>query len=107
MESDGRIILSTVASREEAERLASHLVTERLAACVNIVPGVVSLYWWNDAIQRDEELLLVIKTVEHNVEALRQRLSTLHPYELPEFLVLKPSEISPQYQTWLNESTRT
>jgi periplasmic divalent cation tolerance protein len=107
MASDGRIILSTVASREEAERLASHLVTERLAACVNIVPGVLSLYWWNDAIQRDEELLLVIKTVEHNVEALRQRLATLHPYELPEFLVLTPSEISPQYQTWLNESTRT
>jgi periplasmic divalent cation tolerance protein len=102
-----RIILSTVGTRGDAERIADTLVTERLAACVNIVPGVKSVYWWDDAVQHDEEQLLVMKSVEGSVDALRERLHAIHPYDLPEFVVLTAADISPRYLDWLEQSTKS
>ena len=100
----GRVIaLSTVGSAEEADRLARALVERRLAACVNVVPGVVSHYRWKGELQRDEERLLVIKTRAERIEALREALRELHPYELPELVAFEISEGSPEYLKWLDE----
>lgn len=97
------IALSTVGSAEEADRLARALVERRLAACVNVVPGVVSHYRWQGELQRDEERLLVIKTRAERIEALRDALRELHPYELPELVAFEISAGSPEYLKWLDE----
>ena len=100
----GRVVaLSTVGSAEEADRLARALVERRLAACVNVVPGVVSHYRWQGELQRDDERLLVIKTRAERIEALRDALSELHPYELPELVAFEISAGSPEYLKWLDE----
>jgi periplasmic divalent cation tolerance protein len=100
----GRVVaLSTVGSAEEADRLARALVERRLAACVNVVPGVVSHYRWQGELQRDEERLLVIKTRAERIEALREALRELHPYELPELVAFEISGGSPEYLKWLDE----
>jgi len=100
----GRVVaLSTVGSAEEADRLARALVERRLAACVNVVPGVVSHYRWQGELQRDEERLLVIKTRAERIEALRDALRELHPYELPELVAFEISDGSPEYLKWLDE----
>jgi len=100
----GRVVaLSTVGSAEDAERLARALVERRLAACVNVVPGVVSHYRWKGELQRDEERLLVIKTRAERIGALREALRELHPYELPELVAFEISDGSPEYLKWLDE----
>ena len=99
-----RLVLSTVGSPEHAERIARALVEERLAACVNLVPGLRSLYWWEGAVQDDREILLLIKTTAERVGALRERLLELHPYEVPEFGVLEIESVSEAYGAWLRES---
>src|SRR6266508_1313089 len=82
------VALSTVATSEDAERIATALVERGLAACVNVVPGVVSVYRWKGAVQREEERLLVIKTRTDRFEALREALVSLHPYEVPDLVAL-------------------
>jgi periplasmic divalent cation tolerance protein len=100
----GRVVaLSTVGSAEQADRLARALVERRLAACVNVVPGVVSHYRWQGELQRDEERLLVIKTRAERIEALRDALRELHPYELPELVAFEISAGSPEYLKWLDD----
>jgi periplasmic divalent cation tolerance protein len=100
------VALTTVGSAEDADRLARALVERRLAACVNVVPGVVSHYRWKGELQRDEERLLVIKTRAERVEALRDALRELHPYELPELVALAISAGSPEYLKWLDEGVK-
>lgn len=100
------VVLSTVPDQKSAENIAATLVEERVAACVNVVPGLTSIYRWKDGIKREPECLLIIKTSAHNFEALRQRLRGLHPYELPEIIALGIGEGDPEYLTWLTESTR-
>ena len=100
----GRVVaLSSVGSAEDAERLARALVERRLAACVNVVPGVVSHYRFKGEICRDEERLLVIKTRAERMEALRAALAELHPYELPELVALEITDGSEAYLKWLDE----
>lgn len=101
---DIRLVLTTLPSPAEAERLATQLVDEGLAACVNIVPGLVSIYRWQDAVQRDAELLLVLKTTEAGYPGLEARLRELHPYQVPEILALTPSAGLPAYLGWLATS---
>jgi len=103
---DAVLVLSAASTREEAERIAQALVDERLAACVNVVPGVVSVYRWKGAVQKDDELLLVIKTRSEAVEALRARLVALHSYELPEVVVLTIAGGHPPYLDWIAEGVR-
>lgn len=101
----GRIVaLSTVGSAEDAERIARELVGRRLAACVNVVGGVVSVYRWKGAVERDEERLLVIKTRAERLEELRQALVELHPYEVPELVALPVEAGHAPYLAWLDES---
>ena len=100
----GRVVaLSTVGSAEEADRLARALVERRLAACVNVVPGVVSHYRWQGELQRDEERLLVIKTRAERIEALRDALRELHPYELPELVAFEITAGSEAYLKWIDD----
>jgi len=101
----GRVVaLSTVGSAEDAERLARALVERRLAACVSVVPGVVSHYRWKGELQRAEERLLVIKTRGERMAALREALAELHPYELPELVAFEITSGSEPYLKWLDDS---
>ena len=101
------IVLTSVAADFDARPLARSLVEQRLAACVNIVPGVLSIFRWKGAIEEDGEQLLVIKTVDENVGALRDALMAIHPYEVAEFLVLSVASTSDAYAAWLLESVST
>jgi periplasmic divalent cation tolerance protein len=98
------IVLTSVAADFDARPLARELVGMRLAACVNIVPGVLSIFRWKGAIEEDGEQLLVIKTVDDKVESLRKELVARHPYEVPEFLVLPVASTSDAYGAWLDQS---
>jgi periplasmic divalent cation tolerance protein len=101
----GRIVvLSSVGSAADGERIARALVERRLAACVNVLPGVSSLYRWKGEVTRDQEVLLVIKTREERFAALRDALGELHPYELPELLALSIAAGHAPYLAWLDES---
>jgi periplasmic divalent cation tolerance protein len=104
--SERLVALSTVATAPDAERIATVLVERGLAACVNVVPGVTSIYRWKGAVERDLELLLVIKTRADRFEALREALVSLHPYELPELIALPVEGGSLPYLAWLDEATR-
>ena len=98
------LVLSTVATAEDAERIARGLVERRLAACVNVVPGVLSTYRWNGAVERAGELLLLIKTRAETFDALREALLVLHPYEVPELIALPIGKGHAPYLKWLDEN---
>ncbi|MEA2238225.1 MAG: periplasmic divalent cation tolerance protein [Thermoanaerobaculia bacterium] len=98
------IVLTSVAADFDARPFARELVEQRLAACVNIVPGVMSIFRWKGSIEEDPEQLLVIKTLEENVDALRDAILARHPYEVAEFLVLPVASTSDAYGAWLLES---
>lgn len=102
--SGGVVVLSTVGKAEDAERIAHALVERRLAACVNVVAGVRSVYRWKGRVEEDEERLLVIKTRRDRFEALKEALVALHPYELPEAIVLAIEAGHAPYLGWLDES---
>ncbi len=101
---DARIILTTVPLHENALNLARTLVSEHLAACVNITASVESIYRWEGKIEQGLEYLLLTKTTADKVDALHERLLQLHPYEVPEFLVLPVESGSDKYLTWIRES---
>jgi periplasmic divalent cation tolerance protein len=97
------IVFSTCANREEAERIALTLVNERLAACVNIMPPVQSVYRWQGAVERAEEWMLLIKTTTARFAHLRDRLETIHSYDTPEIIAANITEGSERYLRWLRE----
>jgi periplasmic divalent cation tolerance protein len=97
------IVLTTVADDERAEQLARRLVDEHLAACVNLHAPMVSLYRWRGRLERDTERQMVIKTTRDRVQALEARITQLHAYELPEFLVVSVDEGSAAYLQWVKE----
>jgi periplasmic divalent cation tolerance protein len=100
------IVLTTIGDEERAETLARQLVQERLAACVNVQGPMVSLYRWQGRLERESERQLVIKTTRRRLAALESRLDELHPYEVPEFLVLPVEGASDAYARWVDEETR-
>jgi periplasmic divalent cation tolerance protein len=101
--SDVVLILTTAPDDEHAETLARTLVEERLAACVNLHAPMVSIYRWKNAVQRDVERQIVIKTTRSRVPAIEARLRVLHPYELPEFLVVPVERGSDDYLDWIKQ----
>ena len=104
--SEAVVVLSTASTSDEAATIARGLVGEKLAACVNIVPGVRSIYSWDGALQDDSELLLVIKTRADRQEAVVSRIQELHSYDCPEAIVLPIRGGSKPYLTWLAEVTQ-
>jgi periplasmic divalent cation tolerance protein len=101
---DTVIVLTTLAVEADAAAFARTLVEERLAACVNVLPAMTSVYRWKGEIEQDREQQLVIKTSREKTEALQARLRQLHPYELPEFLILAAGG-SQAYLGWIRENT--
>ena len=97
------LALSTCPDEATAKQIAATLVQERLATCVNRVAGVTSTYFWDGRLQDDAEILLIIKTSQTRVEALMARLKTLHPYDLPELVVLPVSGGNEAYLQWVRE----
>jgi periplasmic divalent cation tolerance protein len=100
------IVLTTLPAAADAAAFARTLVDERLAACVNVLPVMQSVYQWKDALQQDDERQLVIKTWRDRLPPLEARLKRLHPYEVPEFLVLEAGGGAPAYLEWLQAETR-
>jgi periplasmic divalent cation tolerance protein len=100
-EDEVRVALVTAPDAEAGARIARTLVEERLAACVNLVPGVRSIYRWEGAVQDDGEVLLVVKTAAGRAEALAARVREVHPYDVPEVLLLAVQGGSAPYLDWV------
>ena len=100
------VVLVTAPSEEVAAELARALVGEGLAACVNIVPGLRSIYAWKGEVCDDPEVLLVVKTRRARFAALRDRVLALHPYELPEVIALDVADGHAPYLDWVRDRTR-
>jgi periplasmic divalent cation tolerance protein len=105
MTADHRLIFCTCPDEATAVRIAESLVDERLAACANLLPGITSIYRWEGQIQRDPEVLLLIKTTRERVAALTERLRALHPYEIPEIIAVPVTEGLPDYLSWVTTCT--
>ena len=99
-----RIVLSTAGSEDEARKIAHHLVEQRLAACVNIIPGIESVYRWEGKIESNREYLLLIKTSSTMFPEVRDAILELHSYELPECVEIAVEDGSSEYLQWVEES---
>jgi periplasmic divalent cation tolerance protein len=102
---NARIILATAGSQEEAGKIAHALVERRLAACVNIVPRIESVYRWQGKVETAQELLLLIKTQAALYEHVRDAIKELHSYDLPECVMLEVTAGSDEYLDWITENT--
>jgi periplasmic divalent cation tolerance protein len=101
-----KIAITTVGSSDEAKKLAEALVQEKLAACVNILPAVHSVYFWEGAIQKESEALLIIKTTKAKLKSLEGYLQRNHPYSVPEFVVIDPEHAGKKYAGWVETTVR-
>ncbi|HGY08529.1 MAG TPA: divalent-cation tolerance protein CutA [Oceanithermus profundus] len=99
-----RLVLITVPDELTAKRIARSLVEERLAACVNVVPGLLSVYRWEGRVHEDRELLLLAKTKDEALERLTARVQALHPYSTPEVIALPVERGLDHYLSWVEES---
>jgi len=101
---DKRIVLSTAGSQEEARKIAHALINRRLAACVNIVPGIESVYRWEGKVEAASEWLLIIKTTAAAFPNVRDVIAELHSYEVPECLALAVEDGATSYLEWIGKS---
>ncbi len=101
-ESPLRIILSTFPSDEIAREVTHTLLEERLIACGNLIPGVTSIYRWQGAVETSAEVIVIFKTTAP-VESVMARIKELHPYEVPEIVVLQVADVHPAYLAWARE----
>jgi len=101
---EARIVLTTAGSADEARKIAGALVDRKLAACVNIVSGIESVYHWKGNVERAEEWLLIIKTQVSAFPGVRATIQALNSYEMPEVIMLEVSEGDPQYLGWITEN---
>jgi periplasmic divalent cation tolerance protein len=100
------VVLITAPDEEEAARIGKELLEARLAACVNIIPSVRSLYWWEGSIQDDHEVLMIAKTRKDLFGSLREKVKELHSYTVPEVLALSVVDGFDKYLSWVGEETR-
>jgi periplasmic divalent cation tolerance protein len=96
------VVLSTCGSPEEADRLARSLVEQRLAACVNVIPGINSHYWWQGRLETAQECLLLIKSSRENFDQLRSAVEQVHSYEIPEVIALPVVDGALNYLNWID-----
>ena len=106
-ESEYIVILSTAGKIEEAEKIATELVSRHLVACVNIVPAIQSIYWWNKSVQKDQEVLMVMKTERSKWEQVQKMILELHSYEVPEVICLTLEDGSEGYLQWIKKSVQS
>lgn len=99
------LCLCTCPDRDAAGRIARTLVDERLAACVNLLPGVTSVYRWQGAVETGEEVLMLAKTVPERLQALTARIVELHPYDVPEVVAMQVDAGLPAYLEWIAGET--
>jgi periplasmic divalent cation tolerance protein len=98
-------VYTTYPSVVEAEKSGRAIVERRLAACVNILPGMISHYWWQGALERGEEVVMIIKTRASLAEAVRQAVKEMHSYETPAILVIPLESVDQSYLAWMMQET--
>jgi periplasmic divalent cation tolerance protein len=103
---DKLVIFVTVGNSNDASTLAKSLVEKRLAACVNLLPGVASWYWWEGRVTEDQEVLLMMKTSRDKFAELEKEVLRLHSYAVPEVIALQIVEGSKNYLNWIEESVK-
>ncbi|NDJ54793.1 MAG: divalent-cation tolerance protein CutA [Chloroflexi bacterium] len=99
-------ILTTTEYKDDASKIARQVVEGRLAACVQIIGPITSTYWWDDAVQEDEEYLCLIKSRADRVAQLKQTIAEVHPYDVPELLVVPVLDGGTDYLEWISEQVR-
>jgi periplasmic divalent cation tolerance protein len=99
------LVYTTFPSVVEAEKVGNDLVSARLAACVNILPGMISIYRWQGAVERAEETVMIIKTRASLAEAVRASVRATHPYETPAIMVLPVESVDDRYFAWILDAT--
>jgi len=104
MQSEFAIVYITAANAAEAERIGAALVTERLAACVNIIPAVKSIYWWEGAITRGDEAVIIVKTLAAKILLLNDRVRSLHSYTTPMIVAVPLLHVDRDFAKWLEEN---
>ena len=104
---EARVVLTTCESKEEAQKIARALVERRLAACVNVVPAIESVYRWQGKVESSTEWLLLIKSRAEKFEAVREAIRELHSYEIPECIMISVEGGSREYLEWIEESTKS
>lgn len=97
-----QVVLVTCANKKEAKKIASFLVENRLASCVNIIDGIESFFWWQERLDYAKEVLLIIKTKKKNFSRLKETVKQLHSYQVPEIIALKIEDIEKKYRNWLD-----
>ncbi len=100
------IIFITASSEEEAKKVATALVNEKLVACVNIIPKIHSIYWWEGKVCQDDEVMLISKSKQSLFPAIMDRVKSLHSYKVPEIISFPISEGFPEYLNWIEEVTK-
>src|SRR5688500_4262984 len=99
------IVLTTVSNSDEASRLANSIVESRLAACVQILPQMTSVYFWEGKVQSEPEHLLLIKTLEERFDELSEFIKKNHSYDVPEIVAMADNRVSDDYLTWIRGFT--
>ena len=103
---DKRLVLTTCGSEEEAERIAQYLVENLLAACVNVLPQIKSIYRWQNKVESAREWLLLVKTTAENFDRVREAIRGLHSYEVPECISFAVDDGSATYLQWIDDSVK-
>lgn len=103
---DAVLVYVAVANQADAMRISREVVSQRLAACANIIPNITSVYWWDGALQEDGETLVLLKTRAILAERLRTAIASLHSYEVPAISVVPLALVHPPYLTWLRQQTQ-
>lgn len=98
------LVISTFPDIEKARQIGTALVESQLAACVNLVPAIESIYRWQGKVTTDAEVLAIFKTTADALPEFEKKLVALHPYEVPEIVALKPDHVSESYAKWVDES---
>jgi len=100
-----KVLLCTI-HKDKSEDMARILLEEKLVACVNILPSITSLYWWNGEIQKDMEDLLILKTKDELTNDLVEKIKEIHPYDIPEVIALNVEDGNREYIDWINKSVK-